>query len=89
MTGKSGPERASIRRKATKHVWLEGRLYRPRRSQLVAIPPIMEKEKIMRALRDDLKHWNVRAKKFLLSEMFWCPAMHCDVTHYVKTCDAY
>lgn len=87
-TGRNKQEKAGIRRRSKNHVLWQGRLYRRGKKGLTVVVRRGDRRGVVKALHDEMGHWDTRATQKLVTERFWWPRVHADIAHYVKTCDS-
>lgn len=80
-------QKASVRRRSVEFVRWEGRLYRRSRNRPLAIVPRAEKQGVLKALHDDLEHWEAATTHTLVADRFCWPGVRGDVATYARTCD--
>lgn len=85
MYGKGKEGRAEIRRRATKYVLWEGRLFRRASKTLVIAIDVKDRQGAVKSLHDEPGYRGVKATVARISARFWWPGVQSDVSNYGTT----
>lgn len=78
--------RRATRRNAKQYLVWDHNLFRRRSKCVVLVPTVISREALLRQYHDKIGHWDGKAARRQITEMFWWPELYNEIHQYVKSC---